>query len=961
MNYLATIISILICAVIFLQLYKDKIDVVKLICLAIASFFCIYVVTSSFFLMFDRFKIIEILCTVIIIEIITVLLLYKKGRTPLKLDNIYINKQSFIPIIVIILVIPFTHIKFDFLDMRADQGVYQAKTLELLYGSTDRQVDFEEYGDLNDKQKDKFAKILDRELVGFYQYDEGKPVLTGKDKKSDVSAFYHGIPTYPAILALWADIFGVENMSNTSTLFLILSIFFVYFICDNLKLNTKSKIMAMIIFAFSPSTIWVSKSAMTEMFLTLLMCLIIYFMTEKDKKLHWISALYITTFAFFHVSIYTILPLFEIVYFVLFFYEEDDTYLDSIIISSIGFLISFFVSLNLSATYILFNYDSLYNITGNIINRNNLRFVVVSVVSILVVAMLLLKYTKKRDMIIEKVRTCVDYKKLFTIVIRIAVITVLGFVLYKIFKPGDVQSIKFYTVMSYIYITGFIVIPIIYVSLLKKPNNVIADRNGVIIVIMFIYLNIIYSMILRQEVTRYYYFTRYLVPFIPVISVLLAMIVDKMSTKVASFISIFVFISLLPYNYVLATQKDSTILEWNVLKDVAEFIDNDDIVIVDDSNNEIAKFYLQLRALTGAKLYPSSSYPSLDSAIYDDEGVDVYFLTSKNLVRPSYLGTIVYRNTNSMSLDNHQYRKNTIPLPLSFVKSEEEITLIKYNKPRFEYEFLKNDFSYSGFEGVENNCAWIGKEKAEIQCNLEKQSYMLLIEQGTGIPLAELGRESIRTEVYVNNEYIDEIVIDKNNNGHPIQLLLEEKYIQKGENIIEFRSELWSPSEYGSEDKRNLGLAIKSLKFRKIENKEAYDFGEGESDFSFAGFSGNEGTFRWTDSNIATIDTILDREKSYEAKIYLITSPPNGAIVDNKYGYVTINDSDVKKELVFETDKDYAGFGILKFEVGADELTNEIINTVKIHTDLWSPLDFGISDERTLGIPIDKIIFTPIQ
>lgn len=129
------------------------------------------------------------------------------------------------------------------------------------------------------------------------------------------------------------------------------------------------------------------------------------------------------------------------------------------------------------------------------------------------------------------------------------------------------------------------------------------------------------------------------------------------------------------------------------------------------------------------------------------------------------------------------------------------------------------DIELQGFhEPEEGGWAWMKENKASITGNLEKDSYNVTLSMGPTIAISKLPYESYKVEVFVNDEYITEILITEEQDQMEISFTLDEKYIQTGRNRIDFYAEkLWSPSEYGVEDNRELGISVSEVLFQQIE------------------------------------------------------------------------------------------------------------------------------------------------
>ena len=144
---------------------------------------------------------------------------------------------------------------------------------------------------------------------------------------SEVSGVFHGVATFPAILALWGEMFGISHMSDIQTIFWAGSIFLCFFILQQLKIKKWLMISITALFAFSPLILWVSKSALTEMMLTAMITLFIYFILKKERKYILCSIIPLAAFCFFHITIYTVIPCFLLLYFGMYFCTCDKKYI----------------------------------------------------------------------------------------------------------------------------------------------------------------------------------------------------------------------------------------------------------------------------------------------------------------------------------------------------------------------------------------------------------------------------------------------------------------------------------------------------------------------------------------------------------------------------------------------------------------------------------------------------------
>lgn len=131
---------------------------------------------------------------------------------------------------------------------------------------------------------------------------------------------------------------------------------------------------------------------------------------------------------------------------------------------------------------------------------------------------------------------------------------------------------------------------------------------------------------------------------------------------------------------------------------------------------------------------------------------------------------------------------------------------------QLSYEITDSDFEGRGFGAVEQNSfAWTNNENTRVYCYLNKAGYLVTLSLGTGIPLDPLGWDEYSIEVYVNDNYCTTLSINKHNNGDELCFYIPEELIRGGLEVVTFKSKLWSPTEYGSEDGRQLGFAFSGM------------------------------------------------------------------------------------------------------------------------------------------------------
>lgn len=311
-SWILTLFNLILIIIIILKIYTH-IDFLKLGVLTFCVFFSLYVINSSFFFLADLFSIDRVLLTTLFEETIVMFFLHSCSTGLI----VYPKKNCLLVVLIITFSLPICVKSFEFFGMGQDQGVYQTKTLELIAGKSDNWLPIKEYEYLksDDEQKNYRAIVS---IGGFYT---DNPVryfpsslsrfMTSPVNSKTLTGIYHGIPTFPALLALWGKLFSVEHMISIQLVFFMCTLLLVFYTTQNLNFNTPCATLALLICAFSPITHWVTKSSLCEGFLATLMVWFLFHMTEKENaKRCFLAILPIAAFSFFHVSIYTLIPYF---------------------------------------------------------------------------------------------------------------------------------------------------------------------------------------------------------------------------------------------------------------------------------------------------------------------------------------------------------------------------------------------------------------------------------------------------------------------------------------------------------------------------------------------------------------------------------------------------------------------------------------------------------------------------
>ena len=717
-----------------------------------------------------------------------------------------------IPLVVVILALPLVLTKNELFGMGQDQGVYQVVAINLMNGLTDRQQDFAEYYTLSSTDQTEFADAIKHYLVGYDMAPENYPDTVYDRTVSPVSGIYHGIPTYPAMLALFGKLFGVSHMVQLETVIWVCMIFLVSFLCRQMQWKRLTEFLACTVCAVSPIVIWVAKSSLTELFLAVILLSFVLLITTPNRS-HGLSILPIAVFACYHVSIYTMVPLFVVLYGALYLFRRKTQYA-VLMLSTIGlYLASYFAMRHVQPFYTMNNYRSLF--TGDITVFNITTVVtVVSIVAFVICGIycLILHRRAKRfdaNAFLEMAQQHTWVKVIFSLFLLLPV----TYILYKALSQGMVGELRYLTLTGYAIQTGFFLLPVTGIIVLFRMKTVLEKPETMVLYAMFLYCILVYAAFLRFQIEYYYYYARYLAPFVPIAVLFAAMVLDKCNWKVTVPLLTAGVLVVAPFDKFLATAKDDTRMQWSVLMELTEKIDETNCVVVD--TELMPQIYLPLRSMTGA-----ATYPELENAVEQVDQLSeqydtVYYLTTDtSILQYSDSYRCVYRNTAHHSEDDLNHNGKLFPMPLAFLEYDEPICLYQYTANRLAYPAVDcYETEYVGFGALEGDFCWSVAENASVFCTLHPDNYLLQFEMGCTIPLQQLGMTEMTVSIYINHVLAGEITINEENNGGTLTIPVSSLLLDDTQNQITLHCNLWAASTVTANDTRQLGFPLRSLRF----------------------------------------------------------------------------------------------------------------------------------------------------
>lgn len=806
-----------------------KTNVLELLVLGVVYWLCTWVISGMGLFVLDQFSLRRCVIAAVSVELLVgiaaVLVRKLRDKTPWKqLVRISWNVRTYwIPAVVLAGGFVLVAFKHELFGMGQDEGVYQTVAVNFLNGITDRQQDFAEYHTLSKEQQELFHDKVFSYLVGYDLETEDYPATVYDRNVSPVSGIYHGIPTYASMLAMWGKIFGMANMQGVQTLCYGCTIFLLFFLCQNLKIRKSSSALACAVFAASPIVVWVEKSALTESFLAVLLVLFLYLLTDEEHPYRqWLSIIPIAVFSCFHVSIYTMIPLFVVLYGGMFWITRRKSFAILMPVTLVGYCISFFAMRHVQPFYTMNNYRPFF-VAG--ISPKDLPVLVPLLCGVGLVAVgiyLCLVYflicRKNRDTSTEVYMQWVQHSKIAVVLVEFLLVALVLYIGAKVLTAENpLLKLQGNTLWGFVCGSGLFLLPIAWVVGVICPKTYLETPKHLVILVAACYCVVVYSAFLRTEVEFYYYYGRYLAPFMPIAAVFAALTLDKLRARVTLPVMTACLLFVSPFDYFLATHQDDTRMTWSVLEDLSNEIDSDDCVIVGD--DDMWTLYLTLRATTGAAMYPEMEDPETQAAELAGQYDHVYYLgNGKWNDSFEHQFQQVYTNTITQSTDENYGNtgRRIIMFPLSYQEVSYTVSLYAYWGEEQNLSYPAStcaNTAYYGFYPLEGNFCWSGSENASVQCDLQKRDYNMTVSLGGAVPLYQIHQNPYVVHVLVNGNDIGTITLDDQQNDGEYTLSVSKEVLHDGSNIVTFQSKLWKGSCVMEDDERELGIPLQDVEF----------------------------------------------------------------------------------------------------------------------------------------------------
>ena len=605
-------VSILLCILASLLLigyYRAEVTIVRAGIFGIIGYFMAYIVISAFFFAFDYFSVFKCAQATLVAALITLVVAGIKTKFKSFKKFKFDIKELIFFVFVVSFVLLLSGKKFGFYGMGQDQGVYQTKAIELIYDNNSNVYNFD-YALKTLSDPDDYTYFRDKvmELQGYYLLGQSDPFETDETMggKTGLEGVYHGLPTWPAILALFGRMFGIGHMQECQTVFFICFLMLAFYILENFRIKTLCEAAALAILGSTPLIVWISKSALTEMFLAVIVAAFVYLVCNENRDVRFYMWIPVAAFSVYHVSAYTMMPLFAICGWMYILGDKRAKTFVSFLLMLASYFAGFIFSLYNSTLYTAYNYLIPFRKISKIFTEEMLTntdlLIIVSISSgvclIITIILFVLSQNKKfKELLTDKKEHRGMIIKLFAAMMTIVI-------LYFYFKNVGYSINPNGNFIALSFATGLISILLCFVGIILCKAKNIKGFPTISIYIMFLYI-LLWSVLMRPDIQYFYYYGRYDVPYLIILVVFLNVIykniqkVDWIPAICAASVLLY-----LEYDITFCDTPDDTKLDWRVVeKELERDRLPNSAIIVDKERETLIEWMLILKA-SGAEVYP---------------------------------------------------------------------------------------------------------------------------------------------------------------------------------------------------------------------------------------------------------------------------------------------------------------------------------------------------------------------
>lgn len=631
--------------------YLNKSSLLKVCTICFGLFLVVYTYIASALLYFDKFQVTYVLGIIFGIEGTLYLLIHPSLKTALNQIDFDLREHLELIILVGALSVVIT-LKSVPIAPLFDAGVYGSKTIDLINGDTTSIKTLKEYEIVDGTAREELIE-LQRTQGGLYRFS--------RDSDSTPVCYeYHGLPTWPSVMALSAKCGGLNNMSQILTFIYFLICFCLYFILENMGIKKISRLLSVLVFGGSPLILYLAKLPLSELYITSLTVFSLFLLTEKSNEIKLISGISLGAIGFAHLSLFMYMPAIFMGLLVLYILRREEVYGKINYIANAMLIFSLIYARKVTSLYTngqlgkMFKnkFDSLSIIKG-----------ICLACCLFIIVQFMFYKSPKLQTVLKTLYVKHRRKIILCILVILGIFTlyqgyVLGFT-SKLEVTNDswrfrasyinqgFSSLKYLNIVNIMMATSYVALPIVIISMLKENKEEVDILKFILLYSLAIYT------IIRCDTPINYLTSRYFVTMIIPLIVLLMGIAIR-SVKKAIIVGMICIITSLPFNLLLA-KTEEYYGNIQLLQDISIIVGKESIVLINPEDTFLSyqlttnlreynrNLVFNLHSIGNIKkIAGNTPVYALSMAELDDEGYEKVFEKTYRIIGDLYSLDVVY-------------------------------------------------------------------------------------------------------------------------------------------------------------------------------------------------------------------------------------------------------------------------------------------------------------------------------
>lgn len=597
-----------------------RIDVFKLIAVSAGVYAALYIIVSGLLFLTDSFSMGGAVFGTLIAALIACMAFYAGagGDKP----KIGLDITRYLPMIILMagaFMIASAHRSGSY-DTGQDEGLYQIRAMFYMNGYYDNEISFPEYDRIVSKwEKMEYMRHLEGMdglyLPGDFDDDEDAEQTVAEEIRSEteeeegiISGTLHGVNTFSALLALFGALFGLRAISYVPVLAFCLVVAYVWMLSENLRLGPMYSFIAGMVVMASPLMIWCGMNTLNEIVIAVFVTgLFVMITEERAPSAPLIAGVLLAGLCFLHMMITVMMPMLVILMLFDYLRSREKQYLVSTIMLCVSYAAGFAMMWHTGREYIKFNFENVFTMTGNAINEGNLQGVVIFASAAVIVVSGLLMFAGKNSVLIKGLKAAASAKYTGIICRVLLVLLTAGNVaLYAVqIKPFlDWVDPAYLFIVGYIALSGFIFLPAAVIACILRGDELIKDRRLFGMVLCMYYMSALICGVMWVMVREYYYFARYMAPYIFIPVILAGYLFRKIPKPVTAVLALIAVTVMVLQGGIVYTAQDKTCCSYETLEEIASCLGEEDALVINEQGYSSPRvFALQMKALSGADIF----------------------------------------------------------------------------------------------------------------------------------------------------------------------------------------------------------------------------------------------------------------------------------------------------------------------------------------------------------------------